>query len=95
LPDALLKDGALALRVPGKSPALSVVRAFGAPLTATSANLSGQPPLSDHDALRAAFGTGLAAIVPGAPPGAPPSTIVDLTGEQPRIVRQGAVVVAL
>jgi tRNA threonylcarbamoyl adenosine modification protein (Sua5/YciO/YrdC/YwlC family) len=94
LPDALLKDGNLALRVPGKSPALAVVRAFGAPLTATSANLTGQPPLSDPDALRAAFGSGLAGIVRGVPPDTQPSTIVDLTGEQPRIVRQGAVVIA-
>lgn len=94
LPDALLKDGALALRVPGSSPALSVVRAFGGPLTATSANVSGQPPLADADALRETFGAALAAIVPGVPPGALPSTIVDLTGERPRVLRQGAVVIA-
>src|SRR5689334_10962164 len=78
LPSALLKDGKLALRVPGASPALALVRAFGGPLTATSANLSGMPPLTTAAELREAFGLGLAGVVPGVPPGALASTIVDL-----------------
>jgi L-threonylcarbamoyladenylate synthase len=93
LPGALLKDGKLALRVPGPSQALALVRAFGSPLTATSANPSGQPPLTSAAELRAAFGPALAGIVPGTPPGAPASTIVDLTGPRPLVLRQGAVIV--
>jgi L-threonylcarbamoyladenylate synthase len=91
LPPALIKDGTIALRVPGPSPALALVQAFGGALTATSANLSGQPPLAEPDELRAAFGAALASIVPGRAPGGAPSTIVDVTGETPRIVRQGAI----
>ena len=93
LPGALLKDGKLALRVPGPSPALALVRAFGGPLTATSANESGRPPLSSAAELRAAFGPALAGIVPGVPPGALASTILDLTGARPLVLRQGAVIV--
>jgi tRNA threonylcarbamoyl adenosine modification protein (Sua5/YciO/YrdC/YwlC family) len=92
LPPELLKDGKLALRVPGPSPALTLVRAFGGPLTATSANESGRPPLTSAAELRATFGPALAGIVPGVSPGAPASTIVDLTGERPLVLRQGAVI---
>lgn len=91
LPPALVKHGTVALRVPGPSPALELVRAFGGPLTATSANISGQPPLSEPDELRATFSGSLAGIVPGTAPGGAPSTIVDMTGATPRIVRQGAI----
>lgn len=92
LPAPLLKAGTIALRVPGPSPALDLVRAFGGPLTATSANLSGQPPLRSVAELRATFGAALAGVVPGTPPGAPASTIVDVTGARPFVLRQGAIV---
>jgi L-threonylcarbamoyladenylate synthase len=92
LPAALIKDGKLALRVPGPSPALALVRAFGGPLTATSANESGRPPLISAGELRATFGPALAGIVPGVSPGAPASTLVDLTGDHPVVLRQGAVI---
>ena len=92
LPAPLVKDGTVALRVPGASPALELVRAFGSALTATSANISGQPPLSEPAELRATFSGLLAGIVPGKAPGGAPSTIVDMTGATPRIVRQGAIV---
>lgn len=90
VPSGVQKDGTVAIRVPGPSPALALVTAFGGPLTATSANLSGQPPLSTEAELRAAFGAGLLGIVPGSPPGGPPSTIVDATTDQPRVLRKGA-----
>jgi len=90
VPAGVQRDGTVAVRVPGPSPALDLVRAFGGPLTATSANLSGQPPLATEAELRAAFGAGLAGIVPGMPPGGAPSTILDVTGDTPIVVRRGA-----
>jgi L-threonylcarbamoyladenylate synthase len=90
-----MKAGKVALRVPGPSPALALVTAFGGPLTATSANLSGQPPLTEQAALMAAFGPSLSAVVPGVPPGSLPSTIVDATHEHPIVLRQGALVLAI
>jgi L-threonylcarbamoyladenylate synthase len=89
LPAPLLREGKLAVRVPGPSPALSLAQAFGGPLTATSANLSGQPPLVSHDDLRATFGAELCDVVPGTPPGGPPSTVVDASGSVLRVLRQG------
>jgi L-threonylcarbamoyladenylate synthase len=81
------------VRVPGPSPALELVQAFGGPLTATSANLSGQAPITTEAELRATFGDALAGIVPGSAPGGLPSTIVDATGERLVVLRQGAVVI--
>jgi L-threonylcarbamoyladenylate synthase len=89
LPAPLLRDGKVAVRVPGPSPALSLARAFGGPLTATSANLSGCPPLCSGDELRATFGADLFGVVSGTPPGGLPSTVVDASGSVVRVLRQG------
>lgn len=89
----LCKDGKIGARVPGPSPALDLVRAFGAPLTATSANKTGEPAARSADEVRAVFAHGLAHIVEGAAPGGPASTVVDVTGARPVVLRAGAVVV--
>jgi len=94
LPRALLRDGTIGLRVPGASPALDLVRAFAGPLTATSCNPSGLPAAHTAEQARAYFGDRLAAILPEPALGGPPSTIVDVTGEILRVLRQGAIVVA-
>lgn len=94
LPAPLLRDGTLALRVPGPSPALELLRAFGGPLTATSANISGQAPLDDPAELRATFGAHLHDVVPGRPPGGAPSTIVDARATPLRVLRAGAIALA-
>lgn len=91
LPEALVKDGTVAVRVPGPSPALELVTAFGGPLTSTSANISGQAPLADAAALSSTFGDALAGIVPGEVPGGAASTIVDVTGPSPVVLRKGPI----
>ena len=90
LPAALLRDGTVGVRIPGQSDALTLVRAFGGALTATSCNVSGQPAARSDAEARAYFTEGLH-IVPGVAPGGAPSTIVDVTGALPRVLRQGAV----
>lgn len=87
----LHRDGKLGARVPGPSPALDLVRAFGGPLTATSANRSGQPPARTSDEAGLVFGDALDAIVPGASPGGLPSTLVDATSDELVVLRRGAV----
>lgn len=88
---ALVRDGTVSIRVPGASAALEIVRAFGSPLTATSANKTGEPSASTADEVRAVFGDELAAIVGGSAPGGPPSTVVDATGAELRVLRRGAI----
>jgi L-threonylcarbamoyladenylate synthase len=87
--------GRVAVRVPGPSPALDLVRGFGSALTATSANPSGAPSSRSHEDVRAYF-TGRAGllILEGQADGGMPSTVIEIEGSGPgsvRIVRPGAV----
>jgi L-threonylcarbamoyladenylate synthase len=86
-------DGAtVGVRVPRHDVARAIARAFGRPITATSANLSGQPPTADPDEVEAALGERVDLLIDvGRTPGGPPSTIVDVTGDAPRLIRAGAV----
>jgi L-threonylcarbamoyladenylate synthase len=87
----LVKEGKVGVRVPGPSPAAELTRAFGRPLTATSANVSGAPPVRSVDELPATLADGLDAVVKGVSPGGAPSTLVDASQTPMRILRAGAV----
>jgi len=86
------EDGAVALRVPAGPTALNeILRDWSAPITGTSANVSGKPPAATQAEVVAYFGDALDCIVPGRCPGGAASTVVDVTGETPGIIREGAV----
>ncbi|MEW5745709.1 MAG: L-threonylcarbamoyladenylate synthase [Nitrospirota bacterium] len=92
LPGLIVSGGTVAARMPGESFALRLAQASPLPLTATSANVSGQPPASSAAMVRAAFGDRLDLIVDGSETkGVLPSTIVDASGTAIAIVRAGAV----
>jgi L-threonylcarbamoyladenylate synthase len=79
------------LRVPAHDAPRALARALG-PLPTTSANRSGEPELRDADAIHAEFGDALDLILDGGrSPGGPPSTVVDVTGDEVRILRAGAI----
>ncbi|HBR22256.1 MAG TPA: threonylcarbamoyl-AMP synthase [Nitrospiraceae bacterium] len=84
--------GRIAVRIPGESAALHLVREAGFPITATSANLSGMPPADDADAIIRYFGEEIDIVIDGGrTAGGLPSTIVDVTEKSIRIVREGAI----
>jgi L-threonylcarbamoyladenylate synthase len=84
--------GAVAVRVPAHAVARSLAALFGYPVTATSANRSGAAPAATADEVEAAIGTEVAVILDAGPtPGGLPSTIVDVRGDRPVLVREGAV----
>ena len=87
----LTRDGKIGVRVPGPSPAADLVRAFGHPLTATSANRTGEPSLRSADELPAVFAQGVDAAASGVSPGGAPSTLIDATAAPMRILRAGAI----
>lgn len=91
LSSRLTRDGKVGVRVPGPSPAADLVKAFGHPLTATSANQTGEPPLRSVDELPTAMAEGLGGAVPGVSPGGAPSTLVDSTTTPMGIIRPGAI----
>jgi L-threonylcarbamoyladenylate synthase len=84
--------GTVGVRLPSDEHALSVVRASGGALTATSANPAGLPPARNaHEAARY-FPEGLSLVIDGGPTLAElPSTVMDVTGERPRLIREGVV----
>jgi L-threonylcarbamoyladenylate synthase len=85
-------DGSVAVRVPAHDVTRALAHAMDAPLTATSANLTGGAPPSEARAVLQAFGDDLDAVVDAGPvPGGAPSTIVDARGDVPRLVREGAI----
>jgi L-threonylcarbamoyladenylate synthase len=89
------KDGRTAVRVPGESFALKMVRAAGFPVTATSANPSGLPPSEDAVTVEAYFG-GTVYLVDlivdgGKTPGGAPSTLVEVVDGRVVVLRVGAV----
>jgi len=95
LPSGLTKHGKIGVRVPGPSPALELVRAFGGPLTATSANRTGEPAARTAAEVDAAFPSGLAGRIALPAPGGLPSSIIDVTGPTPVILRAGAIALSL
>ena len=79
------------LRMPRHPLALAVLERTG-PLAVTSANRSGEPPASTCAALAEAFGDAVAVyLCEDAPLVGVASTVVDLTADEPRILREGAV----
>lgn len=86
----LVRNGKVGVRVPGSSPASELIQAFGRPLTATSANRTGEPPLRTASELPADLARGLDGAVPGASPGGLASTLIDSTTNPMKILRAGA-----
>jgi tRNA threonylcarbamoyl adenosine modification protein (Sua5/YciO/YrdC/YwlC family) len=82
--------GTVAVRMPLDRVALSVLERTG-PLAVSSANRSGMPPAVDAAEAARQLGTAVDVYLDGGPAGDPvPSTIVDLTGATPKVLRLGA-----
>lgn len=89
-PAHLVSDRGIGLRAPDHPAALALARASG-PLAATSANHSGEPTPSTIEAIRDLFGSSVDVYVDGGTIDGAASTVVDLTGAEPLIVREGAI----
>lgn len=88
--------GMIGVRVPGESFALQLAQKAGFPITATSANISAMPPAANADMIRGYFGDEIDLLIDGGQlPEGLPSTIVELSGNSIRIVRQGAIAEAV
>jgi L-threonylcarbamoyladenylate synthase len=84
--------GTIGIRLPDDETVRTFVRACGGALTATSANLAGEPPARTAAEVARAFPAGLALIVDGgAARTEQPSTVVDVTGDEARLIREGVI----
>jgi L-threonylcarbamoyladenylate synthase len=84
--------GTVGVRLSAHAVARGLVRALGAPVTAPSANPSGAaPPTTAAEVLRY-FPDTLACVLDGGPTaGGPASTVLDVTADPPRVIREGPV----
>ncbi len=83
--------GKVGVRVPADPVARAICAEAGRPITATSANLSGEPATADPEQVERTLGDRLDLLIDTGPtPGGAPSTIVDVTGADPVLVRAGA-----
>ena len=80
--------GTLGVRIPKHTVALELLRAAG-PLMTTSANLHGKDPAMK--AVDAELPGVMAVIDGGVAPGGVASTVLDLTGPEPHVLREGAI----
>ncbi|MDD5232824.1 MAG: L-threonylcarbamoyladenylate synthase [Syntrophales bacterium] len=84
--------GKIGVRVPGSAVAREMSYMLKNPITATSANISGNPECSSAEEVMSAIGDRLDAIVDGGrTPGRAGSTLLDVTVDPPAVLREGAV----
>jgi len=88
------EKGTLGIRIPKFDPVNQLVKSFGKPLTATSANISGRSPCHTIESFLNQLSKKKKAMVDlivdfGKLPPNKPSTVVDLTQEEVRILRLG------
>jgi L-threonylcarbamoyladenylate synthase len=82
----------LGIRLPDDDNVRALVRVCGGALTATSANVSGHPPARTAREVANYFPTGIDLIIDGGEVTASdPSTVVDVSGPNPRLIREGAI----
>ena len=86
--------GTVAIRMPDHDLARALLDRTG-PLAVSSANITGNPAALDADEADAMLGAAVDVVIDdGAAPGGVASTIIDATGERPRLLRAGAIDVA-
>jgi L-threonylcarbamoyladenylate synthase len=91
IPEAVSAAGTIGVRVPNHPTARALLRLSG-PLAVTSANLSGRESPSTAAGVRAQLDGRIALILDGGrTPGGVPSTVVDCSGPDLKIIREGPV----
>jgi len=91
LPESVSATSTVGVRIPDHEMARMLLRAAG-PMAVTSANLSGQSSLTNADDVYAQLSGRIPLIIDGGEtPGGIPSTVVDCSTEEIKILRKGPV----
>jgi len=93
VPDIITAGGkTVAVRVPAHPIPVALAWGLGTPIVGTSANISGQPSPLTAGEVSIQFGSKMELIIDGGRcPGGRESTVVDVTGEVPVMLREGAI----
>jgi L-threonylcarbamoyladenylate synthase len=82
----------IAMRVPAHPVARALAAALRCPVTATSANVSGQEPAASIEQIAPSLHPHIEVLLDAGPAtGGPPSTIVEIAADGPRLIRAGAI----
>lgn len=90
VPRYLQAKQTVGLRIPENSFCQAITKLAGEPILTTSANLYGEPPLQSSWEIEEELGHALDMVVDCGEPVGESSTILDLTGDEPVVLRQGA-----
>ena len=93
IPDIITAGGVtVAIRVPAHSIPVALIEGLGVPVVGTSANLSGKPNLLTAGDVCSQFGDKIDLVIDGGQClGGRESTVVDVSGETPMLLREGAI----
>ena len=83
--------GIIGIRVPSNQEALQLLSFVNKPLLVPSANKADQKPALSAQEVKEIFKDEIKIIVPGKVSSGLPSTIIDLTGDKIKLIRQGAI----
>lgn len=90
VPKVLLeKRKTVGIRVPDNTVCHALLAEFGNPIISTSACLPDQEYVGDPDALESIFAHKVDLLLDAGPGGLEPSTVIDLTQDEPDLIRQG------
>jgi tRNA threonylcarbamoyl adenosine modification protein (Sua5/YciO/YrdC/YwlC family) len=91
VPRRLTKKKTIGVRVPGHPVAHALLAELDQPMVSATLLLPGAAaPLADPEEIRAALEHQLDLVIDGGPGGVEPSTVIDLTGETPVVLRKGS-----
>ena len=93
VPDVITGGGiTVAVRIPAHPVPVALAEGLGTPIVGTSANLSGKPSALTADEVYSQLGDKIDLVIDGGRcPGGRESTVVDVTGEVPVVLREGAI----
>lgn len=90
VPKVLLeKRKTVGIRVPDNIVCQALLSEFGNPVISTSASLPGRDYIGDPDRIESAFARRVDLFLDAGPGSVVPSTVIDLTQDEPVLIRQG------
>ena len=88
------RGSTIGLRIPARAPTRALIAAADRPITAPSANRSGEAPARNAADALVTLGSAVAMALDGGPGAARASTIVEAVGGRIRLIREGALALA-
>ena len=88
-PQRIVHNGTLAIRLPTSEMMHSLISRTG-PITATSANIHGKEAPASYEDAMSQLGEDIAVYINSEEVGGTPSTLIDFTGQKPKVIREGA-----